>query len=85
MLLSPPDLTTATPCVLALVSRTFRLQLIQNAAVRLLTRTKRTEHITPLLAVPHWLPLNFRIDFKILLLVSKALSGKAQATSLTAA
>ena len=54
-----------------------RLQLIQNAAARLLTGTKRSDHISPILATLHWLPLSFRIDFKILLLVFKALNGQA--------
>ena len=35
------------------------------------------EHITPVLASLHWLPVVFRIDFKILLLVYKALNGMA--------
>ena len=35
------------------------------------------EHITPVLAALHWLPVAFRIDFKILLLVYKALNGQA--------
>ena len=44
-----------------------RLQLVQNAAARLLTGTKKREHISPVLASLHWLPVKFRIDFKILL------------------
>ena len=56
---------------------TDRLQLVQNAAARVLTKTKIREHITPVLASLHWLPVVFRIDFKILLLVYKALNGLA--------
>ena len=56
---------------------TDRLQLVQNAAARVLTRTKMREHITPVLASLHWLPVVFRIDFKILLLVYKAINGLA--------
>ena len=33
------------------------LQLIQNAAARILTRTRRFEHISPALASLHWLPV----------------------------
>uniref|UniRef100_A0A3B1IUE7 Reverse transcriptase domain-containing protein n=1 Tax=Astyanax mexicanus TaxID=7994 RepID=A0A3B1IUE7_ASTMX len=58
-------------------STTDRLQLVQNAAARVLTRTKKREHITPVLASLHWLPVSFRIDFKILLLVFKCLTGSA--------
>ena len=54
-----------------------RLQLVQNAAARVLTKTRMREHITPVLASLHWLPVVFRIDFKILLLVYKALNGMA--------
>ena len=48
-------------------------QLIQNAAVRSLTR----HHITPILRSLHWLPVCQRIDFKILPVVYKALNGLA--------
>ena len=52
-----------------------QLQLIQNAAARVLTRTKKVDHITPVLKSLHWLPVKQRIDFKILMLVYKALNG----------
>ncbi len=53
-----------------------QLQLIQNAAARILTRTRKSEHFTPVLLRPlHWLPVTFRIDFIVLLLVYKSLSG----------
>ncbi len=52
-----------------------RLQLVQNAAARFLTRTKKRERITPVLVSLHWLPVEFRIEFKVLLMVFKALHG----------
>ena len=54
-----------------------RLQLVQNAAARLITGTRKSEHITPVLATLHWLPVCFRVDFKILLLTYKALNNMA--------
>ena len=51
------------------------LQLLQNSAARVLTKTRKRAHITPILKSLHWLPVCFRIDFKILLLVFKALNG----------
>ncbi|XP_076578637.1 LOW QUALITY PROTEIN: uncharacterized protein LOC143315073 [Chaetodon auriga] len=51
------------------------LQLIQNAAARVLTNTRKMDHITPVLRSLHWLSVSQRIDFKILLLVYKALNG----------
>ncbi len=59
-----------------LPKKTIRqLQLIQNAAATILTRTRKSEHITPVLRSLHWLPVTFRIDFKVLLLVYKSLNG----------
>ncbi len=54
-----------------------RLQLVQNEAARLLTGTRKREHITPVLASLHWLPVKFRVDLKILPFVFKALHGYA--------
>ncbi|XP_058237160.1 uncharacterized protein LOC131347216 [Hemibagrus wyckioides] len=54
-----------------------KLQLVQNAAASVLTRTRRYEHITLILATLHWLPVKFRIDYKILLLTYRALNGLA--------
>lgn len=54
-----------------------RLQMVQNAAARLLTGTKKYEHITPVLKTLHWLPVSHRIHFKILILVFKSLNGLA--------
>uniref|UniRef100_A0A8C5CK28 Reverse transcriptase domain-containing protein n=1 Tax=Gadus morhua TaxID=8049 RepID=A0A8C5CK28_GADMO len=56
-------------------STTKSLQLVHNAAARLLTRTRKFDHITPILASLHWLPITFRSDFKVLLLTYKALHG----------
>uniref|UniRef100_A0A3B3HXE2 Uncharacterized protein n=1 Tax=Oryzias latipes TaxID=8090 RepID=A0A3B3HXE2_ORYLA len=60
-----------------------RLQLVQNAAARLLTGTRKREHITPVLASLHWLPVHFRVCFKIILFVFKSLNGLALPTSLS--
>ncbi len=54
-----------------------RLQVFQNAATKLLTGTKTRDHISPILASLHWLPVKFRIDFKIAVFVYKALSDLA--------
>ena len=56
---------------------TKRLQLVQNAAARILTRTKKYDHITPVLISLHWLPIQARSDFKVLLLTYKCLHGLA--------
>ena len=46
-------------------------------ATRIVSRTRKYEHITPVLIKPHWIPIKFRILFKVLLLVYKALNGLA--------
>uniref|UniRef100_A0A9J8BRN4 Reverse transcriptase domain-containing protein n=1 Tax=Cyprinus carpio carpio TaxID=630221 RepID=A0A9J8BRN4_CYPCA len=56
-----------------------KLQVVQNAAARVLTRSRKYDHITPILQSLHWLPINFRISYKILLLTYKALNGLAPA------
>ena len=49
--------------------------MVQNAAARLLSGVKKFQHISPTLAALHWLPIRFRIDFKVLTLTYKALNG----------
>ena len=50
-----------------------KLQSVQNAAARLITRSRKCHHITPILLDLHWLPVSERIKFKILLLTFKVL------------
>ncbi len=54
-----------------------KLQLVLNSAARVLTRTPSIMHISPVLQRLHWLPVKYRIDFKILLLTFKALHNLA--------
>ncbi len=56
-----------------------KLQVVQNAAARVLTRSRKYDHITPILQSLHWLPIKFCINYKILLLTYKALNGLAPA------
>ena len=46
-----------------------KLQRIQNTAARIVTLTKRNDHITPVLASLHWLPVRARISFKVCLMI----------------
>ncbi len=41
-----------------------RLQMVQNAAARLLTCAKKRDHITPVLRSLHWQPVRYRVDLK---------------------
>ena len=51
-----------------------RLQHVQNAAARMVALTPDHEHISPVLQELHWLPLELRIIFKILLITFKCLN-----------
>ena len=55
-----------------------QLQLCQNNAARMLSLRRKFDHITPVLKDLHWLPVEQRIEYKVLLLTYKALHGKAR-------
>ena len=54
-----------------------KLQHVLNAEARLVTFTRRYDHITPVLFNLHWLPVNQHIIFKILCITYKALNNLA--------
>ncbi len=54
---------------------TSKLQSVQNAAAKLITKSKKYDHVTPILRDLHWLPILHRITFKVLLQTYKALNG----------
>ena len=47
--------------------QTAKLQRIQNSAARLVKRTSARQSVSPILQELHWLPIEKRIEFKILL------------------
>ena len=54
-----------------------RLQRVQNAAARLVSKAKRMDHATPLLKELHWLPIKTRLEFKIQVMAFKIVKGQA--------
>ncbi len=54
-----------------------RLQVVQNDAARLLTGRRRFDHATPILIFLNWLPVKYRIIFKVLTFVFKSLHNLA--------
>ena len=46
-------------------SKTDRLQRLQNQCARILTKSSRREHITPILKKIHWLKIQDRIIYKM--------------------
>ena len=61
-----------------------KLQMIQNSAAGLVTGTHGRDHITLVLFKLHWLPVRYRIEFKLLVLVYQAVHhlGPSYLTSL---
>ena len=51
-----------------------KLQILMNAATRVIPRTPHRQPITPVLRHIHWLPVYKRIDLNILCLTFKALN-----------
>ena len=54
-----------------------KLQRVQNTAACILTGSQKYDHITPVLRQLHWLPVEYRVQYKILLVSYKALQGQA--------
>ena len=53
-------------------SKTDRLQRLQNQCARILSKSPRREHITPVLKKIHWLKIQYRIICNILMLTYKS-------------
>ena len=54
-----------------------KLQLLQNQAAKIIFKKKKSDHVTPILIQLHWLPVKYRIQYKLLLLTFKCIQGKA--------
>ena len=54
-----------------------KLPKVQNNAARLIFRTTRYAHVTPILHSLHWLPIEQRIEYKLSLLCFKIISHQA--------
>ena len=54
-----------------------KLQRIQICAVHLVAQQPRAGHVSPILKALHWLPVDQRIVFKVLLLTYKAINNLA--------
>ena len=55
------------------------VQRFQNTAARIVTKTRKYDHITPIFQSLHWLPVRQRISFKILVTTFKIVHGLAPA------
>ena len=50
-----------------------KLQIVQNSAARIVERARGRDPITPMLTRLHWLPVDKRIVYKIVLLCHKVI------------
>ncbi|KAI5622292.1 hypothetical protein C0J50_17893, partial [Silurus asotus] len=55
----------------------FMTSRLDYCNARVLTRLRKYHHITPILSSLHWLPVKFRIDYRLQLLIYKTLNGLA--------
>ena len=51
-----------------------KLQRVQNSLARIVTGARKSDHINPVLASLHWLPVSSRIEYKVALLTFKILT-----------
>ena len=51
--------------------------MVQNCAARLISNTNKYDHITPILIQLHWLPVDYRSMYKVLLITYKCLHDQA--------
>ena len=54
-----------------------RLQYVLNSLARLVTLSRKHDHISPVLMEFHWLPVEQRVEFKILLFTYEVVNGMA--------
>ena len=57
-----------------------KLPKVQNNAARLIFRTTRSAHITPMLHSLHWLPIEQRIEYKLSLICFQIISLRLPST-----
>ena len=53
-----------------------QIQRVFNSAARVVCLVGKFDHISPVLVRLHWLPVKYRIQYKILLLVFKCLTAR---------
>ena len=54
-----------------------KVQRLQNSAARIVTRTPKRHHITPVLRELHWLPVRERMQYKVATMTWQCVYGKA--------
>ena len=62
----------------------YKLQLAQNSAARIISKTRKHEHISPIFEKLHWLPINKRAVYKRMVLTFNSLHRNGPAYIKTA-
>ena len=55
--------------------QTARMQKIQNNVAQLILKKSKRDHVTPLLKELHWLPVRYRIQYKLATLAFRHFDG----------
>lgn len=64
--------------LIGILSKCLRkLQYIQNSAARILMRVHKHNHITPIHESLYWLPVSYRIQYKVSLITHQCIYGDA--------
>ena len=58
------------------------LQRLQNYAARVICKVSKYDHITPILKELHWLPVQARIEYKLLTLILRRVASRPGLRSL---
>ena len=61
------------------LSTLYQLQRVQNAAARLVFELRLRDHVTPALIQLHWLPIRWRIQYKLCVLMYAVHNGQCPA------
>ena len=73
--LMAPELLRAKSRSIIQCGNTYELQLLQNAAAKTVFGLYKHDHMGDILYKLHWLPLKYRIFYKMVLIVFKCLNG----------
>ena len=74
-LVSPLVLSRKDYCDSVLAVTLAHLNRVMNAAVRLVAGLGVRDHVTPAMRELHWLPVTFRVQYKLCLMVHSSVNG----------
>ena len=77
LVISRLDYCNSLLCDIPKYGQREKLRRIQNTAAKMVTEAFSSDHITQIFKSLHWLPVEARVNFKILLITYKILNGQS--------